>query len=79
MDKFLPNDKEIINAMYQDRDVQPVGNLDDLLKLPLNEAYANNKHRFPATYKFSEVIKSKELQEELDVKIISNDIIKQHD
>ena len=75
-DKFIPNDKEIINNLYQDREVIPVGNLDDLLKLPLNEGYANNKFRVPSSYKFTEVIKSKELQEDLNIKISTNDIIK---
>ena len=75
-EKFIPNDKEIINKLYQDREVVSVGNLDDLLKLPLNEGYANNKFRVPSSYKFTELIDNKKDQEELNVKIISNNIIK---
>jgi hypothetical protein len=75
-DKFIPNDKEIINELYQDREVVPVGNLEDFLKLPLNEGYANNKLRVPTTYKFTEVKESKELQKELGINISTNDIIK---
>ena len=75
-EKFIPNDKEIINKLYQDREVVSVGNLDDLLKLSLNEGYANNKFRVPSSYKFTELIDNKKDQEELNVKIISNNIIK---
>ena len=75
-DKFVPNDKEIINELYQDREVVPVGNLDDLLKLPLNEGYANNKFRVPSSYKFTDAIKSKEIQDDLNIKISYNNIIK---
>ena len=75
-DKFIPNDKEIINELYQDREVVPVENLEDLLKLPLNEGYANNKLRVPTTYKFTELINNKKSQDDLNIKISYNDIIK---
>jgi hypothetical protein len=86
--KFIPSNKEIINELYQPREGVTVGNLEDLLSLPLNEAYANNKLRFQTSYKFTDVVKSKELQEdarniinsdanlrELKINILSNDII----
>jgi hypothetical protein len=77
LDKFIPNDKEIINKLYQDRKVVTVGNLDDLLKLPLNDTYANNKDRIATTYKFTELIDDKKSQDDLKIKISTNDIIKE--
>jgi hypothetical protein len=77
LDKFIPNDKEIINKLYQDRKVVSVGNLDDLLKLPLNETYANNKDRIATTYKFTELIDNKKSQDDAR-NIINSDLAEFH-
>jgi len=76
LEKFLPYDKDIINQLYQKREIVQEGTLEDLLKLPLSPEYANNKLRIPNTYKFTEVKENIDLQKDLNIKISSNDIIK---
>lgn len=46
IERFIPEAENIIDILYQDTSCNTIGDLEDLLKLPVNESYVKDDSKF---------------------------------